>query len=419
MKKRQRLAWLMWGIMIITYMLNTFHAVAMGVIRQDLIRQFSLSESQYVQLTNAFSYTYMLMQIPAGILLDRIGARKISFLGNLIAAMGALLFSQGDSYLMLLVGRSLIGLGCSVCFLSVLKICSQWFEDRIFCTMSGVTCFVGMMGAAMAQAPLAALQNMVGWRTVFLGLFAITALAAFAILLFVKDTPAAFGLPEIHPATATQKISLLGAVKDILKNKATWPPFVSYGCFYGTYLLMTGLYGTSMLQTYYKCTEIQASSVLTLAVFGCATGSVVIDWISDRFSNRRHTQFFCGIAFLFTWILLRITLGNAKMIFMYPLLFLFGFFSCAYAVCWSCVKECNNPSYTGISTSIANIGGYLGSILVPTITGSLYSQAPAGSLESYHTILTAGFVITLAGVISAWFVRETGGKNIYDRNRKR
>lgn len=409
----------MWAIMIITYMLNTFHAVAMGVIRQELISQFSLSEHQYVQLTNAFSYTYMLMQIPAGILLDRIGARKISFLGNLTAAVGALIFSAGNTYPMLLTGRALIGLGCSVCFLSVLKICSQWFEDRIFCTMSGVTCFVGMMGAAMAQAPLATLQTAVGWRNVFLGIALITALAAFSILIFVKDTPAAFGLPEIHPLAAARNFPLYSAVKDILKNPDTWPPFLSYGCFYGTYLLMTGLYGTSMLQAYYKCTEIQASSVLTFAVLGCATGSVVVGWIADRFSNRRHTQFFCGIAFLFIWILLRFAMGNVKMIFLYPLLFLFGFFSCAYAVCWSCVKECNNPAYTGISTSIANIGGYLGSILVPTITGYLYSQNTPGSTEGFHTILTAGFIITLAGVICAWFVRETGGKNIYERKRER
>ncbi|MGI6095454.1 MAG: MFS transporter [Lachnospiraceae bacterium] len=110
-KKRAAAAWVMWGIMILPYMVNTFHAVAMGVIRQDLIGEFQLSENQFVLLTNMFSYTYMAMQIPAGILLDKFGAKKISVAGALIAALGTLLFSTGGQLSRTLVRQSCGGTG--------------------------------------------------------------------------------------------------------------------------------------------------------------------------------------------------------------------------------------------------------------------------------------------------------------------
>ena len=49
-----RKAWFMWGIMVVTYMFNTFHATEMGVIRETLLRELFLTENQFLHLTNAF-----------------------------------------------------------------------------------------------------------------------------------------------------------------------------------------------------------------------------------------------------------------------------------------------------------------------------------------------------------------------------
>jgi hypothetical protein len=96
-------------------------------------------------------------------------------------------------------------------------------------------------------------------------------------------------------------------------------------------------------------------------------------------------------------------------------MFLLGFLSCAYSVCWSCVKECNHPDYVGISTSIANMGGYLGSILVPTIIGNIYAAGvkTGGELVGYRYIIIGAVIVNMIGIISAWLVKETGGRNIY------
>lgn len=401
----------MWGIMILIYILNTFHAVSLGGMRENLISEYSLTEGKFILLTNAFSYTYMFMQIPAGILIDKFGAKKVSSAGTIVSAMGTLVFALGFDYHMLVVGRALIGLGCSICFLSVLKICSEWFSESFFCTMSGITSFVGMIGAMLAQTPLAMLLRFFSWNKVFLGISVLTILIAFLIMLFVQDSPK----KEIQ--TKERNTSILTAVVSILKNKNTWPPLIVYGCFYGTYLLITGFYGSSMIMLFYNYSVIQASRCILFTVLGCAIGSVIVGIVSDKLRNRRFIEFGTGCFFLLTWIILLFCIGKVSMIITYQIMFFIGFFSCAYAVCWSCVKEYNDIEYVGSSTSIANMGGYLGSILVPTIIGIIYSKAVVnvGQIKAYNSIIIGAIVINLIGLIFAWFVKETGGKNIYGK----
>lgn len=412
---KNKKAWLMWAIMIVTYMFNTFHAVSMGVLRSDIISDFSLSEGQFVLLTNIFSYAYMLMQIPVGILLDQFGAKRISCVGNMVAAVGVLLFACANHYLLLLIGRGLIGLGCSVCFLSVLKICSEWYSEQVFCTMSSLTTFVGMFGAVFAQMPLAVLSSMMSWRRIYIVIALVTICTVLLILFVVRDSPNDMRLQECNPVM--RKISVIDATKSILVNKYTWAPLVVYGCFYGSYLLVTGVYGSSILATFYHCSSVQASGCISATVWGCAIGSVVIGVLSDRIRDRKRTQFVFGVFYVVSWILFLCMVGHIPLRGIYPILFLLGFNSCAYSVCWSCVKECNHPDYVGISTSIANMGGCLGSILVPSIIGALYSHNLNlnGAEGTFELVMKVAIIINIIGVIFAAIVKETRGENIYGR----
>ncbi|MGI6095455.1 MAG: MFS transporter [Lachnospiraceae bacterium] len=318
-----------------------------------------------------------------------------------------------------------MGLGCSVSFLAILKISSHWFEEKVFCTMSGVTCFVGMMGAMAAQAPMAALGRLLAWQTIYRGLGGFIIVVAVLVLLVVRDTPQMLGYAPVASAQdsageeRSPSFSVMQAVKSVVKNKWTWPPFISYGCFYGAYIIVSGFYGSSMLQSFYGCDAVAASSVITFVVLGCAAGSVVVDIAADRLHERRRPQLLCGSLFLASWIALLLLMGKGSLLLMYPVFFALGFFSTGYAVCWSAVKECNDKEYVGISTSIANMGGYLGSIIVPTVAGQIYSSSVnAGEQAAYQYVLIGAAMITVIGLAASWLLKETYGQNIYQKKYK-
>ncbi len=412
MKNRNAYGWLIWCVMIFTYMLNTFHAVAMGAVRTDIIEEMHLTENQFVLLTNAFSYAYMIMQIPVGILLDTKGARKVACICNAIACAGAFVFSFSGTYAGLLIGRAMIGMGCSVCFLSILKICANWFDTKIFCTMSGLTTLVGMVGAVMAQTPLTVLNSMIGWRRIYqmIGFFSI--LLIILMLVIVKDSPEGAVKSKMH-------IPVGSAIKEILSNKYTWPPFIAYGCYYGTYLIMSGVYGSSMLTDRFQLSAVTASGYLTLAVVGCAIGGILVSTLSDRLHSRRMVQIvFGGIYLLFWGMFVLVYHFGGPSLLLPVVLFGIGLFSCAYSVVWSAVKEVNNPLYVGMSTSIGNVGGYLGSIVVPTAAGLVYSGSGSAA-GGYSNVLTCTLVFTVIGLVASLAVKETGGENIWQKKVER
>ena len=99
-----------------------------------------------------------------------------------------------------------------------------------------------------------------------------------------------------------------------------------------------------------------------------------------------------------------------------PLLFILGFMSCAYVVSWPCVKEVNNPKYVGVSTSVANIGGFFGTIVLPPLVAKVFDNY--GTILSVEALYQKAFVVVLVaaaiGLVSSIFVKETGCRNIFN-----
>jgi MFS family permease len=80
------------------------------------------------------------------------------------------LFGAAQAWEIAAVGRTLVGIGVAVTFVSLLKICANWFPADRFATLNGVTMLAGNLGAVVAGAPLAWLITVVSWRSVFVGL---------------------------------------------------------------------------------------------------------------------------------------------------------------------------------------------------------------------------------------------------------
>ena len=136
-KKTQKLAWLFFGIVSLSYIMVYFHRVAPAVVSDLLMSEFNLSGAVLGNLAAIYFYVYTLMQLPAGILSDGFGAKKTIFWGMLVSGVGSLIFAGSNILILAYVGRILIGFGVSVIFVSMLKIVTEWFPERQFGALSG------------------------------------------------------------------------------------------------------------------------------------------------------------------------------------------------------------------------------------------------------------------------------------------
>ena len=87
----------------LSYMFRSINAVIAG----SLVETFKLSPTELGVMTSVYFLACALVQLPAGMALDRYGPRRVQATLMLVAALGAGLFSQADTLAMLILGPAI------------------------------------------------------------------------------------------------------------------------------------------------------------------------------------------------------------------------------------------------------------------------------------------------------------------------
>jgi sugar phosphate permease len=408
----RRLRWTAFTLVVLAYMLAFFHRVAPAAIASDLQQAFAASAAELGGLAATYFYVYTLMQIPTGILVDTLGPRRVVAFGGIVAGIGSLLFGSAGTLAEAALGRLLVGLGVSVPFIALLKLNAAWFHDRHFGTAVGLTLLLGNIGSVLAAAPLAWALQFTSWRTVFVALGGASfALAAFT-WLFVRNHPGEAGLPSLrelegeaaHPRHEGHWHD--GLVK-VLRNRLTWPSFwVNLG-FGGSFLGFAGLWAVPFLGNAYGMDRGVATRHTSLLLAGFAVGALAVGALSDRLGRRRPVLLATALIYLLSWLPLVLALPLAPAAG-YALFLLMGLSAASFTLSWACVKEVNPHALSGIATSVANTGVFLGTgILQPLVGWTIDRAAPADAGARYSAGMWIFFGFVVLGVIGALRVRET------------
>ena len=404
--RTRRLRWTTFALVVLAYALSFFHRMAPATIAADLQQTFAASAALLGGISATYFYIYTLMQIPTGVLADTLGPRRILTLGGIIAGAGSLLFGLAESVTLLATGRLLVGLGVSVTFIAMLKLHAAWFHDRHFGTFTGLSILLGNLGAVLAAAPLAWVLTDVSWRTVFevIGLLSLT-LGVLSWYL-VRNTPTDAGLPSMreldgHEAHPTHPGHWRDGLLRIVRNRATWPAFwVNFGLS-GSYFAFAGLWAVPYLTATYGLPRSEATAHTTLLLAGFALGALVIGTLSDSLGRRRPVILGFALLHLACWLLLLVNLQLSQGMLLF-LFFLMGLGASCFTLSWACVKEVNPHALSGMATSVANTGAFLGTgILQPLVGRSIDLSG------NYNTGLWILFGFAAIGFVGALLIRET------------
>ena len=359
-----------------------------------------------------YFYSYLIMQIPSGILADTLGARRTVSCGCLAMSLGAFLFGAAPSQPFLFLGRLLVGFGASVIFIAILKIQTCWFRESEFGIMSGITGFVGNLGGAMAQAPLAMLVNALTWRMSFYCIGIVTLGLSVLAFLVIRNKPEDLGLLPVNPVPPLRsRPRIPAALKNVLTNRKSWPSFF-INCFFSGCSMAFTAWGVSYLTECFGISVVEAGSITFWYPVGMAVGSVVIGIVSDRIKRRKLPLLVSAAGSCTCWGILAFT--EPSLLFIRLLLPVMGFFGAFIVVSLAVSKEVNDPRFSGMSTSLANMGLFFGGAVIPIFFGSLIDryQGAAESFSLYQAPLRLCFVLVLFGLLSCALATETRCRNI-------
>ncbi len=187
--------------------LSQFHRSALGVIAPELSADLALSPAMLGAANGMFFAAILVMQLPVGIALDRLGPRLVVAGLSVIAVLGLVLQGLATDGTTLLVARALIGIGCAASFMSAVVLCARWYAGGDMTLALSRIFALSQIGILLAGAPLAWLAGWLGWRDAFLISALLTGLAALAWWRLVQNDP-----PH-KPAPARNPESLMEALR--------------------------------------------------------------------------------------------------------------------------------------------------------------------------------------------------------------
>lgn len=370
------LAWTIWGLGAALYFIGFYQRVSPAVITAELTEAFALTAAGLGNLSAFYFYSYVGMQIPTGILADKLGPRKLLTAGTIVAGIGTAVFAMAIDVNMANLGRLLIGGAVGVAFVAMLKLASHWMPPRQFALTSGIALAVGVFGAVFAGAPLRLLVNEFGWRNVMWLSAALTLLLAFVMWLIVRDDPADRGYKSYfegsHEPAAAPRI--FDGLKEALRYRNVVLLFFIPGAASSMVLTFAGLWGVPFLTTHYQLTQTNAAGLCSAMMVAWAIGSIAYSAASNRVGRRKPLYIGGLVISMLLWAAL-----IYERAWSYPLLcallVAIGFFTGCFIISFAFAKESGPARLAGTVSGISNMG---------VIQGPMYMQPLVGLILDRH-----------------------------------
>lgn len=140
------------------------------------------------------------MQIPVGLMVDRLGTKKVLTIGAVLFTVGQLGFALSPSYATALASRALLGCGDAMTFISVLRLGARWFPARRGPLIGQIAALFGMAGNLVSTLFIARALHGFGWTATFAGSAVAGVVVLVLLLLFLKDHPEGHEPPPVEHA---------------------------------------------------------------------------------------------------------------------------------------------------------------------------------------------------------------------------
>src|SRR3981081_4128487 len=390
---------------------NYFDRVNLSVSRDALQTSFGISAVMFGYLSSAYNWTYAVLQLPSGLLLDRFGVRRVGIISTMIWSVASFAAAVSTGMGGLFGARFLLGIGEAPTFPANAKATGYWFPINERSLATAAFDAAAKFASAIGIPLLGLLLFYFGWRWSFAATGFIS-LLYFALFYAFYRNPSEDKLltvaeREFIAGGGAQPEDRARAAKGaplayLLRQRKVWGlalGFASYN--YTFYLLLTWL--PSYLSSALHVDLLQSALYTSVPwLFATFTDLVVGGWLVVTLIQRgwrpvpvRHTVLIGG-----TTLGLGI-LGTANAHSPVTALFWIsvsiGGLSAASPVGWSIPSLIAPRESVGTLGGILNFCNQLAGIAAPILTG--YIVQSTHSFSGAFIAATAFLLLGIAGYI--------------------
>jgi len=398
-----RLRWTIVGLLCAGMMIAYFDRVNLSVAIADhqFKSDFELSDRDRGLLNSAFFWSYMLLQIPAGWVVDRYGTRMPYALGFLMWSVVSAASAFANSIRQLFALRLLLGVGESV----ITPAGMRWMRFHCAEQQRGLAVGLYMAAAKFGPAlgtPLAAwLIHLYGWRPMFLILGLGCLLWLIPWLALVKEDASA---PSRAEAKAEKPAG--PSLGRLLLSPVIFGTVIGTFCYmYFVYFCMTWLPAYLVEARGLSLTSSGAYTAFTFS--GMAVVAIAAGWLADRMIQRGGNPVRVRKGFVIAGFLLAGTevigaVSESSSVALFFAIFSLSGLGLVTANYWALTQTLMPGAAVGRIVGVQNCAANLPGIVAPLLTGWLKETT-----GSYEAPMHAIWIFLLLGVAAYLFlVRE-------------
>ncbi|HKT64168.1 MFS transporter [Burkholderia sp. 22313] len=405
-----------WGIGLllgIGVLINYFDRINLSVAAPQLKEAFNLTPGELGLLFSAFFWPYALLQVPAGIVLDRFGVTRIGRAGAFLWGLASAVTAFASGFGGIFAARAMLGIAEAPGFPVSSKATGYWFPrgERALATaiFDAAAKFSNVIGVPLVAVVVVNL----GWRWGF-GVTALLSLAYFVAFYVVyrdpsKDTK--LSAAERHyiqsggaTPEGTSSASVFAMLGYLMKKPKIWGltiGFAAYG--YSFYLFLTWLPGYLVQTMHMSILKSAGFAAIPWAV-ATLTDLVVGGWLIDHLIARgkdetRVRKAVLVIGMMFGLAVFGATQTTNPVWAIFWISVALGGLAAAAPVGWSLPSLIAPKGGVGTVGGIMNFANNLMGVAAPVVTGFI-----VGATNSFTNAFLIAGVILVVGIVSFVFV---------------
>jgi MFS family permease len=386
-----------WVILVVVYLASVAAPLSQSKvppIMPLLMQAFQLNLAQAGLLMSVFAVTGLLLALPAGIILQRLGPKGTGLIALVCLGGGSILGAISTSVVVLLGSRVVEGVGMGLLGVVAPASIAMWFPPQKQGSPMGIWATWVPVGTVAMYLLAPALATSFGWPAVWwvAAAYALLVMLAYGLLMRLPNPGEV--ISQSHPGEQAPHTPV--DLRHALANRDIWLLGLEFACFNLVFIALGTFYPTFLTEVRgYPLA--QAAWVASISTIMVLISAPLAGWFSDRIGSRRlvFSLPFLAIAALFL-LPFRVTGWQ-----IYAALALLGLVAGAIptATFAAAPEVMRKPQWAGMGLAVIMVGQNLGLLIGPVLFGSFVrdlSWVAAG-----YTLIP----VCLLGFISAWLVK--------------
>ena len=275
--------WLGFGCVVLTYFMGYGLLVFPSSISHLLMASLHIDDVQIGILSSTFLITYVILQIPVGIILDIFPVKRIVLISVLGMALGCFLMASTNNYSVIIISRLIMGASAAFTFIASITYGRIYFVTSLFPLITGISEMMSGLGGFGFNTTFSALSKVQPWHTIIMEVGSLILLLGICIVIFTQQSHK-FTYKKAYPIK-TQFLLMMRRKRILLAACYT-------GLVYAHYMVLTNVWDITFFKMIYHLSPADAVWINSATMIGFIIGCPLIGVLTRYFERMKMLMFF-------------------------------------------------------------------------------------------------------------------------------